>query len=1010
MPTSRVAHSRKTTSFVARCAGPLAGDRGRQLLVASAILCLTPAARAQAQSVSRVTGMHHTSWLAGRELPAAGIAEVRRTPDGYLWLGSTVGLIRFDGVRFVVFDSVSAPALASDVPGSMAPLLVDRDGRLWISRPDGGLAWYRDGRFTVALDGRAGQPPISVMVQDGAGAIWARSGFRLLAWRDGQLVPPVLPPAAPDTGIINVLPDTGTGIWLGTRDNGLWHVTGGAARGFLPRVTPNALVQDGTGALWIGVGELQALERDVFRTVLAGSRCSCEATAAPDGGVWVSRSGDGLYRIRGARIERFDVADGLTSSSVRGMLADWEGNIWVVTERGLDRLRPAAFTTIGPREGLPFESPLHVQFEPDGSPWVVDLATLLPWELQGGIVRGMPGTITATVHPREGQVIVGAPDGGLWRFALHSDRVWLDHGRTVSMVDPVTVPWGGPRRGLLARDGTLWLHWSPSAFGRVRHFRFEPIPLRGDQPVRVAAIAEDARGHLWAAADSGRLFRVEGDSVATEFAIGTDLLRLVGQGGDTLWAASATSLVRLIGGAATVVRVPDLRGAFASLSTVLLHGGTHLWFGSETGIARLSYDALHAAADGRADPPAPQWFTELDGLRVARLARANIQAGVVAPDGRLWFSTPAGLGVVDPARLPANPVPPVPVVEEVVVDGRVLDAVDGVRVPALSDRLTIHFTAASLRMPERVRLEYQLEGVDHEWVVATAARTAEYSRLRPGRYTFQVRAWNEDGLASVSAATLGIQVVPAWHQRWSVRGLAVLLAAGSIALLAILAARSRHRAAQDLIRERYEAVLVERTRMARELHDTLLQGFTGITLQMHAIHQRLPHAPQEVAESLSRLMRVADASLREARDMVWDMRTPELDSQDLPSALEGLAQRACANTSIALTVRTEGERRRLPLELETTALRVVRECVANIIRHANASAVRITIAYGARALTVRVADNGAGFDPTAPGLGPEHGHWGLTGLRERARRVNGHLDIASGTGTGTSVTLTLPTA
>lgn len=945
----------------------------------------------------------------------AGIEHVARTPDGYLWLGSTVGLIRFDGVRFVVLDGRSVPSLASARPGLTVPLLVDRDSTLWIARPDGGLAWYRNGEHSVAAPG--GAAPIDEADQDRDGTVWLRRGNQLLAWRAGKLVRPALPAGVPDTGIMAILPDTGSGVWLGTRGDGLWHVTRQAGRRVLRTegdsgTTTSPLIQTGRGLI-IGGRGLRLVHHGRTTTFMAGVRCGCRATRAIDGSIWIGGPGQGVLRVDGNVVERIGTEAGLSSAGVDDVLADREGNVWVVTDRGLDRFRHAPFATLGRREGLPFDTPLQMMADADGSLWVMDLANLTTWHLDGGLVRPGSGPLRARALPRGDPLLAASHRGGLWRSGLHNERVVREGTGSPLVLKPDGLRWQGIRRGVESSDGTLWMAWSPDGFGRVEGDRFRPVALGlGPGSWRLPAIAEDGRGRIWISADPGQLLMVDGDTVAARFdsssGIPTRISRMLAEGGDTLWAASPDGLRRIIGGQATTVAVHGLGAALATTSTALLRSGSHLWVASEGGIGRVEIPQLHAAAEGRAPAPSMEWFTELDGLASGRTTRFNESPAAVAPDGRLWFATPAGLAVIDPARRPRNTVPPPVHIEEVTVDGVHIDPGDPIA--PRPDRVTIHFTAASLRIPERVRLEYRLEGADGDWVPATTSRTADYSRLRPGRYSFHVRAWNEDGLASVSAATLGIQVLPAWHQRWSVRGLAALLAAGAIALLATLAVRARHRAAQDLIRERYEAVLVERTRMARELHDTLLQGFTGITLQMHAIHQRLPHAPQEVAESLARLMRVADASLREARDMVWDMRTPELDSQDLPSALEALARRACTGTSIALTVRTEGERRRLPLELETTALRVVRECVANVIRHANASAVRITVAYGARALTVRVADDGAGFDPAAPGLGPEHGHWGLTGLRERARRVNGLLDIASGTGNGTSVTLTLPTA
>ncbi|MGV3709859.1 MAG: histidine kinase [Gemmatimonas sp.] len=393
-----------------------------------------------------------------------------------------------------------------------------------------------------------------------------------------------------------------------------------------------------------------------------------------------------------------------------------------------------------------------------------------------------------------------------------------------------------------------------------------------------------------------------------------------------------------------------------------------------------------------------------DGLPNARSTFTATDVATVARDGRMWLSTSGGLAVYDERYDRANIMPPVVHVEEVVADGEtVSDAI-----PPHPDRVDIHFTAIALRAPSKARIEYMLEGADRGWVPATEDRVATYTQLRAGDYTFHVRAWNEDGVAATTEGSLGLRVTPMWYETTLFRALAILelLAAGPMLVYLVLQERARRKEAD--LRARFDATLDERTRIARELHDTLLQGFSGITLQLHTVANAVIASPDKITERLNKILTLADHTLADARQMIWDLRAPELEHQELTTALATAARDAIVDAPIQLTFNVHGDARRLPPLVEATVLRVGREAATNAVRHAHPSLIEIELAYSDTRLDLRVRDDGQGFcEPDVSDTGVSR-HWGITGMRERAARAGGSVDIRSDSGSGTTVSLLLP--
>lgn len=1039
--------TRATTSFTRRT--------GMTAVVAAMSVATLPMASARGQRIAReISDLHHTGWKVGKDLPISGVREIARTPDGYMWLGSTAGLIRFDGVRFVVLNDANTPALraageaqlASQSALRVAPLLVDRSGTMWVRRGDGSLLHYRDREFRVVLAADRNTPRIDEIFEDGRGRIWLYGPQDVRVWSNGRLVPSPIPDSLWRSGIRSIVRDTGSGVWLGARSGHLWHIAENGTAALLATRTPDEaltpLLQTRDGTLFAQERGLTVFaNRTVVRSPVVRSpaaratsgrepqsplpRIPSAAVEAPDGSVWITSAGDGLVRWRRGTLEQFTARDGLTSANASQLLFDDEGSLWITTQSGLDRLRTAAFVTIGPRHNLPIQTPLNAFADASGGVWTMDYGSLQSHLVSGGIVAGEDGPITATRAPSREIPFASAQGGGIWRSKLHSDLVIrFRNGRTERVRPTELLAWNGTRVGLESADGTLWLGSRGGGFGYVRQLEYHPVALPaaagmhdsiGKSAAHIGAMIGGARGTIWATEwEQPVVYEIAPDGSARRFDCTADVLSpmrpLTHAGGDTVWAATLDgALVRVIHGRAKSIVIPEVRRAIIAGSVTLAATRTHLWLGSQGGIGRLSLAALNAAADSGAALPVAEWFGDADGLTSARTTEHDNHAGFRATDGRLWFTTPAGLAVVNPEEMPANAVAPVPLIEEMLVAHGTQTTSGAREIEPNPDRVELHFTAASLRLPERVRLFYRLEGADPDWVPVNNSRVATYSRLREGNYLFRVRAINESGVPSTHDATLAFRVLPEFYETGTFISVVLLSLTSMIVGVAVFIQRRQHRADTQRMRERYETVIQERTRVARELHDTLLQGFSGITLQLQALKLSLPEAASAARDRLARVLLLADDTLRDARHSIWDMRLPELESQSLVSALEAAAKDAVAESSIVLQFSARGTPRPLSPAVETALLRIAKEAVYNAVRHSACRRVTMEFAYSSRDVQLCVEDDGDGFDAHAAAMASKSGHFGVAGMRERATRAGGTLSINGVPGVGTKLLLVIST-
>ena len=747
----------------------------------------------------------HDTWTIDQGLPQNGILAIAQGRDGYLWLGTEAGLVRFDGVSFTTFTTATTSALkdnyvsavlvdSSDdvlvgtwvggvsrlgratsaaIPGAEGSFVNgiyrDRAGRLWVART-GGLLLLRNGAFQPVA-GVAGS--VYSLDEDSSGLLLAGTRNGLVTWQGDRWVP-----WGKITGAVwTVYHDRADGWWFGTPD-ALYHSRGGRLERFdaaagLPPGGVSSILESRNGQLWVGT----------------------------DGG--------GLARLVNRRFQRFAATDGLSDDAVTFLLEDREGSLWVGTRHGgLNRFRQPVFTTYTPSEGLAAKVIWSVYGDRQGALWIGTEAGGLDRMQQGRFTHYLPGTsVLATLQTKDG-VLWAATRAGLAR--LRSGR-W----------EPMTFAGTHPTLSVSAltedHTGALWLGGSDGLYRWQSGVLHDYTQQAGLAATKVRAIVADRDGVLWIATHGHGLLRFQNErftAYTTKEGLSNDVVESLFADEHGLWVGTEAGLNLVRNGTITVLPL-KFAVLMTDLFTILKDSSGNLWLSSDQGLGSVSERALLAAADGpkgEREDILVQEMISLDGRRRIEFNGSSQNAGWKSPDGRLWFPSIKGLVVVDPAHLTSNTLPPPVHIERIVVDGRAVAVSDSVSVPPGGGGLELHYTATSLLVPERVRFRYRLEGYDHNWVDAGARRVAYYTHVPGGRYRFHVVAANNDGVWNEAGAALPFRLGLHFYETWwfyVVSGLAVVAAVLGIIRLRVRAIQDRAQHLSQLVTERTSELQLE---------------------------------------------------------------------------------------------------------------------------------------------------------------------------------------------------------
>jgi ligand-binding sensor domain-containing protein/signal transduction histidine kinase len=752
----------------------------------------------------------HRAWQAEDGLPQNSILSLAQTPEGYLWAGTLEGLVRFDGVRFTVFDETNTPVLPD---GSIRGLALGRDGTLWIGT-NKGLAGMRQGTFfPVAPASGANLRGIARLMAASDGSLWIatdRDGLfqlsenRLWARTGGGLA---------SDGVKALAEDSQGAVWVGSTA-GLQRWNGTAWTAPLPfegreAVAVYALAFDLEGTLWAGTedGEVYWLQDGRMRRMREASLPDAPITSLlmdRAGSLWVGSLGRGLLRLeRGQRSEP-DAAHALAGSMVTGLLEDAEGNLWIGTEaRGLHRLKDAPITSYGPSEGLAHEVVLAIHEARDGSLW---FAT---WG--GGVTRWRDGQMTSWTT-REGllqdwiSVIAEGRDGSLWFGSPLGVSRW--HSGVITTFGVAQgLPPGRVRALHEDARGRLWVG-TEKGLARWNGERFEPFTPPGGLPGRaITFLQPSAAGGLWVGTLGGRLAHFQEERtvvLAPENGPTGEILALHEDTSGALWIGTLEGLYRWKAGHFT--RLTRAQGLFDNrIFQILPDGRGQLWMSCNKGLFRVSQEALNAVAEGRLERVGSHVYGTEDGMRSAECNGVSSPAGIRASDGRLWFPTIRGAVAYTPEQEAQRTVPRRTLIEEVRVDGRAVPPSEWNHIPLGDGDVEIHYTSPSLRAPQRLNFRYQLEGIDAEPVEAGPRRVAYYTHLPPGHHRFRVMAKSTEGGPPSPETELRFYLEPRFHQTlWFrlVYVLAAVLGVAGAVWLRIYRLRLRERELQARVDQR----------------------------------------------------------------------------------------------------------------------------------------------------------------------------------------------------------------
>ncbi|MCX6627488.1 MAG: histidine kinase [Candidatus Solibacter sp.] len=945
----------------------------------------------------RVSQYHKQYWQVEQGLPHSYVTAIAQNADGYLLVGTDEGLARFDGLNFRPLPS--DPSLRLSKRWVSAALLA-RDSSLWLGTFDGMLVELRNGqvRSKHQMDGS-----VFDVHQDSTDSLWVSTRNGVFRLENGklQVVPGLGPPL-----------DTSWNV-LAAGDNGvMWVVTAAglfrASAGAISQRLPNSRELGDILTILAGNkgGILLGTTRGLFRLAeQSGPPVPVAGVVGPvvsliedrDGIIWAGTWGQGLIRVTGNAVVRWTSRDGLPEDFIRTLAEDAEGNLWIgMRSGGLGRWKDSRLVPLGPPEGLAGSFATTVAADPAGDLWLGTWRGGL-YRLRNGALESQPTplptlyfTVRALAFDRLGHQWIGNWEG-LFQF---------DGKKYQHFGSELNTAYRRVSALLFDRSGALWV-------GTADHgvFRFPegrptvPIPPSLLPDTGVTALLEDSAGSVWVGTAKGLVKFQNAWSPSW-----SEIKGLLPDGVESIfedsrkriWVSTSEGGAAVISPGVTVVL--DRKNGMPShpLCRILEATDGSFWVSSPKGILELPAASLEQVLSGKRKLLDVVVHGQDDGMRTIECHGLSQPAGGREKDGSLWFPTAKGFVQVRAAAARRLP-PPRAVIEEVTTDSGALPLAPELILKAGARNVEVIFTSLRFSNPRALKFRYRLSDYDPDWLDAGGERSARYNQLPPGPHGLEVHARDPFGEWSQSAA-LEFRQIPRFHQTWW-----FLM---SLALLMSSIVFGIYRWRLHTLHGRYALVLEERNRIGREWHDTLVAGFSAISLQLEAVMARMKEQPERASEILDVTRKMVHHYRAEARRVIWDLRDSRPEGESLVAALEGELARMKENRGIEGQLTVTGEGVELPVEMQHNLLRICQEAISNAVRHGRPSRVDVDLVFTELRLRAAIRDDGAGF-PAGPSA-ESAGHFGLTVMQERARRIGGQLEIRSRPGGGTVIQADFP--
>jgi signal transduction histidine kinase/ligand-binding sensor domain-containing protein len=934
------------------------------------------------------------SWGHKDGMSSTFVFSIAQTPDGFLCLGTEDGLVRFDGLQFTQ-GRIEMPN--EKLPGQVRVLLVSREGKLLLGTESGLVGRVQNGEMQATQLDSA----VISMGEAADGSVWAAT--RMMLWHLGAatMEPAEQPIKLPGEWVSGPLESEDGREWISTQ-TGLYSAQAGrmaqAAPGhawlFLAQGHPMWL--DPQGQLHslgngpaVGGSHALAAYAAVIRNVMMDS----------SGTLWVGTDGNGLLRVsimaRRQSMRQFSRTEGLSSNFIRSVYEDREHNLWVATENGLNRLRINRVSTLGREDGLVSDSVTSIAVGTDGSVW---LATA------GGLQR--------LFHERTAVYRRGVRILSL--FVDRTQRLWAGTSAgLLSWRDGRELPAGKNAKftsvSALSEDnsGRLWfLDAQKGLFQEAEGH--DPVAVTNASFVSntITAITSGPSGAQWFGFADGKIAQEQGGqfhNYSEHDGLPGGAIHGMTFGRDhELWVATERGVCFQTGAR---FECRDSRSGLPGNRVLWVLPDTHgdLWLGYNIGVARMNAHQLRAWTEKETAKPEVTFFDESDGIANSPDRNGNAPAAL-GKDGRLWLTTSQGVAVLDPQHLHINLLPPPVHILSLKADGKEMDLTRPVRLNPLTRSIQFSFTGLSLGTPHKMRFDYRLESFDSAWQTAGASREASYTNLPPGHYIFRVRASNPDGVWNDTGASLSLFLAPAYFQTLWFKLLCVVL----LLLAAAFLFRLRLRSAQRMLRVRFEERMEDRTRIAQELHDHLIQEMVGIGMQLEVADELTPGSA-DAKTPLHRALTLSRSAIANGRLTLESLRQPRVTAAALIDSLRQTGDAYPEKNRIPVEFHVDGRERLLRPDIAEDLCELGAEALRNALKHARKGMIHVGLRYGTPKLELVVIDEGDGISEQVLQTGIP-GHYGLAGMRERAARMGADLSITSGRGRGTTVHVSVAAA